>query len=96
MIKLLAAYVIVYLLTLNAALAQTETHHAVGNLYTKTLNLVESRGMLHSIEGNDVVEISDMHIDHGQVVMVVERNNKPKTIVYDMISNRLVGDDREP
>jgi hypothetical protein len=64
--------------------------HALGNMYTKALNLIESQGLLDTLEPKKRVKITDIHMDYGQVFVTLGDENPPIKFVYDPIANSLV------
>ena len=72
------------------AFAQAHAPHAVGNLYTKALNMIESGGGLDLLDPKKHVQITDMHIDHGQVHVAISSDSGATTLIYDPMVNKMV------
>lgn len=88
--KLILTVLLTYVAMMSSAFAQTQDKHALGNMYTKALNMAEAAGMLNTLVPERRVEIINMHMDHGQVFMTLSGGNGPPLIAYDPIANKLV------
>lgn len=77
-----------------SALAQEEISinkdHALGNMYTKALNMAEAKGLLDTIEPRRHVRVNNIYMDHGAIYMVITEEKEIKTIMFDPIANRIV------
>lgn len=90
--KLMLAAILCLAVTTPAFAHRQEDKHALGNMYTKVLNMIESRGMLDTLEPKATVAITDMHMDHGQVFVTLALEGGPSVVVFDPIANRIVQD----
>lgn len=67
-----------------------ENKHALGDMYTKALNSLESADMLDLLAPTKQVVIKDIFMNHGQVIIMVIDNNENITVIYDPIANVIV------
>lgn len=89
--KLILAVALIYAATIMPAFAQTHANkHALGDMYTKALNMIELSGMLDTLEPKKHVIITNIHMDHGQVFVAMSGDNGSMTITYDPIANKLL------
>jgi len=59
------------ILTMTPTFGQTQGKHAVGDMYSKVPNALDSRGKLDSLEPKKIVTIKDMRIDPGQIFVTL-------------------------
>ncbi|MGB9151664.1 MAG: hypothetical protein WCD70_01085 [Alphaproteobacteria bacterium] len=93
--KCTLAALLVYMAMMTSACAQTQDKHAVGDMYTKALNMIEAQGMLNTLNIQKHVAISDIHIDHGQIFITIKPDTGSTIIVYDLISGKIVPGNNE-
>jgi len=89
-LPLLTGVVLTILVSMSPVFAQTQGKHALGDMYTKALNILGSRGMLNTLEPKKNARIGDIHVDHGLVVVRIIKEGNSQTVNYDMLSNRLL------
>lgn len=77
------------LLIATPAIAQPRKH-ALGDMYTKALNMAEAQGMLDALEPKRHVEVTDIHMDHGSVYLTFAGEKGPVTIMFDPMANKIV------
>jgi hypothetical protein len=74
------------------AVAETKNDRAIGEMFTKALNQLEASGMLDTLDQKTHVPITDMHIDHGLVLITVVRDTGPTVIRYEPMFNKILYD----
>jgi len=91
--KLMLAAALIYGAMVLPAAAVTPGKHDLGDLYTRALNKVESAGMLDSLAPNRHMPITDIHADQGQVLISVTTDSGSRTIIYDLVSGKILSSD---
>jgi hypothetical protein len=92
--KLMLAIILIALAA--PASARAYDKHALGNIYTQALNVIEAREPFDTIDPKKQSKISDIHVDHGQVIVTIIEEGNSSIATYDMISGRLVPADQSP
>ncbi|MFY9287951.1 MAG: hypothetical protein WAO98_05565 [Alphaproteobacteria bacterium] len=88
--KLILVTLLAYLSMSHLAYAQEHKKYALGNMYTKALNMMGSCGMLNTLDSKNSVIITNIHMDHGQVLVDVVKAEDSVTIIYDPIANMIL------
>jgi hypothetical protein len=89
--KPILAAALIYTATVMPAFAQAHANkHALGDMYTKALNMIEAGGMLDTLEPKKHVIITNIHMDRGQVFVAMSGDNGSITVTYDPIANKLL------
>lgn len=78
------------LLAASPVRAGHQKEHALGDMYTTVLNMLEMRGALGTFDSGQHASVLNMHMDHGQVFVTLEEENKPRTVVYDPIAHKII------
>lgn len=72
------------------AIAQTQEKYAVGNMYTKALNMIKAEDKLDAWGVPRSLPITNIHIDHGQVLIALDGTQGPTILIYDPIANLIL------
>jgi len=72
------------------AQAQRQDPHAIGNIYTKSLNMLEAAGYLDTLSPPMYVPVTDIHINHGQIFLTLQTEDGIHEVIYDLLSYKLL------